>query len=47
MESLLEEQGMVKVNCEYCGKNYSFDSIDIASLFAGNLVGDETSSDLH
>jgi molecular chaperone Hsp33 len=47
MESLLHEQGMVKVNCEYCGKNYSFDSIDIASLFAGNLVSDKTSSDLH
>jgi len=47
MESLLEEQGMVEVNCEYCGKNYLFDSIDIASLFSGHLVSSDSTSELH
>lgn len=33
IESLLQERGIVEVNCEYCGKEYLFDPIDIAGIF--------------
>jgi molecular chaperone Hsp33 len=38
MQSLLDERGTVDVNCEYCGKDYRFDRIDIASLFSNPAV---------
>jgi molecular chaperone Hsp33 len=33
---LIEERGKVEVRCEYCGKNYEFDPVDIAALFVGS-----------
>ncbi len=38
IDSLLEERGVVEVNCEYCGKDYQFDRVDVASLFADPSV---------
>jgi len=38
MESLLIERGVVEVSCEYCGKDYQFDSVDVASLFSDPSV---------
>lgn len=35
-KEVIEEQGSVKVRCEYCGGSYSFDSVDVAVLFAGH-----------
>jgi molecular chaperone Hsp33 len=32
-QSLLEEQGTIKINCEFCNQNYSFDPIDVAMIF--------------
>ena len=32
--SILEEKGAVEVDCGYCNKHYSFDSIDIEQLFS-------------
>jgi molecular chaperone Hsp33 len=34
IESLLQERGKVEVLCEYCGKEYLFDPIDIAGIFS-------------
>lgn len=34
----VEEQGIVDVTCEYCGRQRSFDPIDISRLFADNAV---------
>lgn len=34
----VEEQGIVDVTCEYCGRQRSFDPIDISRLFADNVV---------
>ena len=34
LRALLEEQGSVHVACEFCGKHYSFDRIDVEGLFA-------------
>ena len=31
--SLIKEQGEIKINCDFCNKKYSFDSIDVTMLF--------------
>lgn len=33
IESILEEQGFVEVNCDFCNTAYSFDPVDCAELF--------------
>ncbi|MCR4302333.1 MAG: Hsp33 family molecular chaperone HslO [Sulfuricaulis sp.] len=33
IHSILAEQGMVRVDCEYCGSRYEFDRIDAEQLF--------------
>jgi molecular chaperone Hsp33 len=35
LRQTLHEQGAIYVDCEFCGHRYTFDSIDIAGLFAG------------
>jgi len=35
LESILVEQGEVSVTCEFCNRNYAFDSVDIESLLSG------------
>lgn len=34
IHSILEEQGLVGVDCEFCGSRYEFDRIDAEQLFA-------------
>ena len=34
VQDILEEQGRVSVNCEFCGHCYEFDNVDVESLFA-------------
>jgi molecular chaperone Hsp33 len=34
VQSILAEQGRVRVNCEFCGQRYEFDAVDAESLFA-------------
>jgi len=34
----LEEQGSIKVTCEYCGHRRHFDAVDVERLFADNVV---------
>ena len=31
--SIIEEHGQVEVTCEFCGRSYRFDDVDIAALF--------------
>ncbi|MGC4394244.1 Hsp33 family molecular chaperone HslO [Hydrogenophaga sp. T2] len=33
VESIIEEQGGVQVNCEFCGAGYTFDPVDAAQIF--------------
>ena len=40
---IVEEQGAVKMNCQFCHQEYAFDGIDIENLFAGNLAASEQS----
>lgn len=37
-QDAVAEQGQVEVTCEYCGRRRSFDAVDIARLFADNVV---------
>jgi molecular chaperone Hsp33 len=34
IEAVLHERGKIEVKCEYCGKDYLFDQVDIAGLFS-------------
>jgi molecular chaperone Hsp33 len=34
VDSVLEEQGHVGVNCDFCGQRYDYDKVDCAQLFA-------------
>jgi len=35
INGLIEERGLVEVCCEYCGRAYQFDRIDVSRLFSG------------
>jgi molecular chaperone Hsp33 len=37
-ESILEDEGVVDVTCEFCGASYGFDTVDVAELFAPGAV---------
>jgi molecular chaperone Hsp33 len=34
---ILAERGAVDVSCEFCGREYAFDAVDIEALFAGEI----------
>lgn len=36
VQSILAEQGRVKVNCEFCNQAYTFDAVDTEGLFAAS-----------
>jgi molecular chaperone Hsp33 len=36
--SLLEEQGSIEVDCEFCGAHYHFDHVDVEALFTERPV---------
>jgi molecular chaperone Hsp33 len=38
IENLLAEQGSVSVDCEFCGKHYVFDAVDVEQLFVTSPV---------
>ena len=43
VEDILDEQGEVSVNCEYCNSPYRFDPVDCAGLFkTGTMPGSDT-----
>ena len=33
MEGVLDEQGTVAINCDFCGQHYEYDKVDCAQLF--------------
>jgi len=41
VHDILKEQGKLEMHCDYCGRHYSFDAVDVEALFAGALPGDE------
>ena len=38
VQQVLAEQGEVGVTCEFCGRSYRFDAIDVERLFAGEAT---------
>ena len=38
MQSVLESEGLVSVDCEFCRQHYEFDAVDVAALFADGVV---------
>lgn len=37
VNSIIEEQGAIEIDCEFCNQHYSFDSIDAHELFATDI----------
>lgn len=37
---ILQEQGKISVDCEFCNAHYEYDAVDIDALFAGNPAPD-------
>lgn len=44
---ILEEEGNVKVDCEYCGNAYGFDPVDVEQLFSETLASATLSQTRH
>lgn len=38
LESILQEQTKVEVNCDFCNKKYTFDAVDVEQLFIPNVI---------
>ena len=38
VRSVLEEQGQVEVQCEFCNRAYRFDAVDVEGIFASELA---------
>ena len=35
LEAMIEAQGDIDVDCEFCGRRYHYDAVDIAALLSG------------
>lgn len=42
IQSAIAELGKLDINCDFCGKEYSFDSVDCAQLFVASTLADGT-----
>lgn len=42
-ESLLAEKSVIEVTCEFCNQSFLFDRHDVAAIFRGERVNDDTS----
>jgi molecular chaperone Hsp33 len=40
--TIIEEDGAIKMNCQYCHVEYSFDSIDVEAIHSGNHASSQT-----
>ena len=38
VHSILEEQGKIEVDCEFCNRHYQFDAVDAEQLFAAEVL---------
>ncbi|MGA7594862.1 MAG: Hsp33 family molecular chaperone HslO [Gallionella sp.] len=44
VQSLLAEQGMAEVTCEFCNHKYRFDKVDAEQVFAAEVLLDGSGS---
>lgn len=42
VDSAIAELGKLSINCDFCGQDYAFDSVDCAQLFAGSTTTEAT-----
>jgi len=47
MQSILQDEGEVSVDCEFCRQNYRFDSVDVEQLFAADEISPEVPETRH
>ncbi|WP_421132873.1 Hsp33 family molecular chaperone HslO [Alteromonas sp. A079] len=40
--TIIEEDGAIKMNCQYCHTEYAFDSIDVEAIHSGNHASSQT-----
>ncbi|MDD2832583.1 MAG: Hsp33 family molecular chaperone HslO [Methylotenera sp.] len=38
LKSILQEQGKIDINCDFCGAHYQFDAVDATQLFASEIT---------
>ena len=46
ISSILEEQGKIEVNCDFCNTHYQFDKVDAAQLIASDVAA-QASKEIH
>jgi len=44
--AILEEQGKIEVNCDFCNTHYQFDKVDAAQLMVSDVVA-QGSKEVH
>lgn len=44
LEDLLREQGLIEMDCQFCGEHYAYDTTDIAQLFSDSAGIDPSAS---
>jgi len=44
LEDILQEQGAIEVDCEFCGKHYSFDPVDVEAILVPDGVSTPSST---
>lgn len=44
LETILQEQGKISVDCEFCSKQYQFDQVDIERFFSAALIAPQEST---
>ena len=47
VDSIIEELETVTVTCDFCNRQYSFDVVDVAQLFAGGQTEEGDKSQRH
>lgn len=47
VDSIVEELDTVTVTCDFCNRQYSFDAVDVAQLFASGQTGEADRSQQH
>jgi molecular chaperone Hsp33 len=47
LNDLIKERGVVEVCCEYCGRAYQFDQVDVARIFSETIIPIPESKGLH
>ncbi|PKO46221.1 MAG: Hsp33 family molecular chaperone HslO [Betaproteobacteria bacterium HGW-Betaproteobacteria-22] len=46
LKSILEEQGKIDINCDFCGAHYQFDAVDATQLFTSEITS-QLSKEVH